>query len=206
VLDEPGRRRVTDLARVEPEVIQDGASVVVLARVSTALGAFTKRVVVGPEDVRLEADLSELGARPLCSLRTAHVTLLANAFGPELGVTVAQGGPRERFAIDGPCDHTRGIPPLCTASAAFGATDGRLVLDDGRIALELAWDPGRAAALPLLMALPAEREGEAPGGAVPRLVRVAFSLAEVDDTFCADRDRPPLCDFALTLSARRLAR
>jgi hypothetical protein len=56
------------------------------------------------------------------------------------------------------------------------------------------------------MALPAEREGEAPGGAVPRLVRVAFSLAEVDDTFCADRDRPPLCDFALTLSARRLAR
>jgi len=205
VLDVPGRARITDLAAVEPEIARDGDAVCVLAQVPTPLGAFEKRVIVEPDAVRIELGLSRLGARPLCSLRAAHVTLLSSAFGPELFVTAAQGGAPERFAVDGPCDHTRGVPPLCTASAAFGATDGRLAIDDGEVELLLSWDPARAAALPMLLALPVHHDDGANVRSPERLVRVAFSLSEVDDTFRAEAGAP-LLDFALTLRARRIRR
>jgi len=192
VLDVPGKKRITDLEACEPEIEVREDALVVSAQVPTALGALKKRVVLTADCLRLELEMAHLGARPLGSLRAAHVTLHPEAFGPALAVTASQGGAPERFPLDGPCDHTRGVPPLVTASAAFGCTDGVLVLDDGERALELRWDPARAAALPLLFCVPVDGR---------RLVRVAFSLAEVDDTF---REGAPLHDFALELRARRI--
>lgn len=196
VAEIPPRQRVADLERVEPELHVDDTTITVWTEVPTALGPLTKRVVVGRDRVRLESDFSRWGERPAGSLRAGIVTLLppehGGALGPELALTAAQGGAPERFEVRGECDHGAAVSPLVSARAAFGATDGRLVLDDGAVALDLAWDPARAAALPLLTVR--EIEGL-------RFVRLAFSLSEIDDTH---RPGAPLPDFALELGARKL--
>jgi hypothetical protein len=196
VLDIPGQKRITDLVAVEPEVHVGPDAIEVRASVSTPLGTLTKRVLAGPDWVRLELDLSELGERPLASLRVAHVTLWPaerGGLGSELAFSAAQGGAPERFLCAGAFDHGRAVPPLVTASAACAPTDGRLTLDDGERALELSFDPAQAAALALVSQ---EELGDG------RLARVAFSLAEVDDTFRAGAQFP---DFALEIRARRIS-
>ncbi len=193
VVEIPARSRVTDLERVTPEVDRRADRITVHAEVPTALGPFAKRVTAFADRVRLEYDLSRWGERPLGSVRTGIVTLAPDAFGSSLGVTTALGGPRERFEVEGACDHGRGVSALVTASAAFGATDGRLTLDDGAKALELSWDPARAAALPLLAVHAIDGR---------KMIRVLFSLSEVDDTH---RPGAKQRDFALELAARRLA-
>jgi hypothetical protein len=166
--------------------------VVVKAVVDTPLGALAKHVEVLADRVVLRYGFGDWGTRPGGSVRTGIVTLDPASFGPELNLTCASGGAPERFTADGTFDHGRSVSMLVSAAAGFGATDGRLTLDDGRVALDLDWRNDRAAALPLVTRR--EIEGR-------RFVRVACSLSEVDET---SRPSAPLPDFALTLSARRL--
>ena len=80
---------------------------------------------------------------------------------------------------------------MVSAGTAFGATGGWLRLDDGRRGLEATWDPARCAALPLLTV---RRIGER------RFVRLAFSVAEIDET---QREGARLRDFELTVRGFR---
>jgi hypothetical protein len=143
--------------------------------------------------MELRYGLSGLGERPLGSLRTGILTLCPESFGPELAVTCASGGAPERYPVTGPCDHGRSVSTLISAGAAFGASDGALAIDDGRIALELRWPMHEAAALPLFTCKPIGSQ---------RFVRLAFSLAEIDET---QRRGAALYDFRLAIQARRIA-
>ncbi len=193
VLEMPAAARVTDLERVEPEVDRRPDRIEVRAEVPTRLGGLTKRVTVFADRLALAYDLSRWGRRPLGSLRTGILTLRPEGFGPELAVTCASGGAPERHPVTGDCDHGRSVSALISACAAFGASDGRLMVDDGRIALEVSWPMHETAALPLLTYRRI---------AGKRFVRIAFSLAEIDETH---RPGAPLRDFRLTLGARRIA-
>ena len=193
VLDVPAEHRVTDLERTEPEVEVLEDRIEVRAEVPTGAGALRKTVTVLADSVRLEYAFSRLGQRPAGTLRAGFVTLLPGGLGDPLFVRCANGGAKERFEVTGDFDHGAPVSPLVSARAVLGATDGTLELEDGRRMLELSWPNWRAAALPLLSARSIGAK---------RLVRVAFSLAELDETL---RPGAPLTDFSMTLSARRLA-
>jgi len=187
VLEVPAERRVTDLEPVEPVVDVTPAGVRVRAEVATALGPLPKELLFGAEQVELAWAFSRWGERPLASLRTGYVTLRDEAWGAELHVTCANGGPRERLRLHPGCDHGRNVSTLVSAAAALGATDGWLALDDGRIGIELSWPHDEVAALPLLTF---QQVG------AKRFVRLAFSLSEVDETH---RRGAPLYDFRVSL-------
>ncbi|MEW6072271.1 MAG: glycoside hydrolase family 57, partial [Planctomycetota bacterium] len=193
VVEMPARARVTDLERVEPAVDRRADRLEVHAVVPTALGPLAKRVTLFADCLELRYGFSAWGERPLGSLRTAILTLLPENLGEDLTITCANGGAPETFRVNEECDHGASVSPLVSATAAFGATDGELRLDDGRIGLELAWRPEEAAALPLLT-------HQRIGG--KRFLRIAFSLSEVDETH---RPGAPLRDFRLTIRGRRLA-
>ncbi len=188
----PAEALVTDLEPCEPAIERFDGRIEVRAGVPTALGVIGKRCAVYADRVELGYGLSALGTRPKCSLRTGTITLLPDAFGPRLALRCANGGLAESFTLE-ECDHGRSVSPLVSASAAVGATDGTLVLSDGRIELELAWPMAEAAALPLLTARTIDGR---------RFLRCVFSLAELDETF---RAGARLHDFRLTIRARRLA-
>ena len=193
VLDLPASMRVTDLERVTGEVETFATHVEVRAEVPTRLGPLSKCVRVFADRVELAYGLAALGERPACSLRTGFVTLLPAGLGDDLEVECASGGSPERFPVASGVDHGAPVSPLVSARTVFGATDGRLALQDRDTTLELRWPNWRAAALPLLSAH--EVDGK-------RFVRVGFSLAELDET---QRPGAPLYDFCLSLTARRRA-
>jgi len=192
VLEIPAEKRVTDLEVVEPEVREELHCLVVRAEVPTALGPLPKEVRVYAQRVELRYGFSRWGARPRGSLRTGSLTLLDGGLGRELALTVAQGGPRERLAVRGEVDHGRAVSSLVSASAALGATDGWLALDDGRLGFELTWPQDEAAALPLFTHQTV---------AGKRFARLVFSLGELDETF---RPGAPLSDFRLSLRPSRI--
>ena len=195
----PARARVTDLEAVTPEVRIHRDRIEVTGTIETPLGSLLKCVTVFADRVRLAYGFSAWGERPLATLRTGIVTLLPAGLRGDLFVTCANGGAPERFEVSerfaaaGGCDHGAGVSTLVSASAMFGATEGRLVIDDGSTELELSWPAARAAALPLFTC-------RSVGGA--RFVRVAFSLSEIDETH---RPGAPLYDFDLTLKGKSLA-
>ena len=191
VLEMPATRRVTDLERVEPTIERLADRIVVAARVPTPLGPLPKRVTVRAREIELFYGLSQLGERPLGSVRTAFLTLLPGVVDDHFAITAANGGARETFIVREECDHGASVSPLVSASAAFGATDGRLRIEDGGVGFDVIWDPGEAAALPLLTF-------RRIGG--QHFVRIAFSLSEVDETH---RPSAPLYDFRLTIRATR---
>ncbi len=191
VVEVPASMRVTDLERVFPRVDRQPRWIDVEASVATRLGSLAKRVRVKADRVELLYRLSRWKERPVGSLRTAFVTLDPAAFGgADVEIVCASGGEPERFAVRGPCDHAGAVSSLVSARAAFGATDGRLLVEGPRASLELAWDPGRAPALPLV----SHREVDG-----RRMLRIAFSLSEIDDTH---RPGAPLYDFELALIPR----
>jgi hypothetical protein len=194
VLELPGEKRVTDLERVEPEIEEREACVSVRALVPTALGPLPKEVRVFAQRVELAYGFSALGARPRATLRSGTLTLLDGGLGDELFVSCANGGPRERMRLAGECDHARGVSSLVSASAAFGATDGRIVLDDGSAGIELSWPQEKVAPLPLLT----HRRV-----AGKRFTRLVLSLSELDETY---RPGAPLLDLELTLRPHRTRR
>jgi hypothetical protein len=191
VLEMPPQRRVTDLEPAEPVIEESPGRIAVRADVPTARGPLTKELVFHTGHVELNYCFSRWGERPAGSLRTGMLTFLEEAWGPELSVSCANGGARERFALREACDHGRSVSALVSASAAFGATDGWIAIDDGRIGLELSWPQEEVAALPLLTY---QVVGD------KRFVRLAFSLSELDETH---RPGARLYDFRLSLRPYR---
>lgn len=169
----PGAPPVTDLEPVEPEVEELAHCVVVRASVSTARGPLVKEVRVHAQRLELRYGFADL-PRPGGSLRAGFVTLLPGAFRDELWLSCANGGATERFALG----------TLEEAETFLGATDGWLTLDDGRRGFEVAWKPEEAACLPILLRGQAARRGP---------VRLAFSLAEPDETLRPGARLPDLC-------------
>jgi len=182
VADIPARRRVTDLVPVEPAVRTAPDRVTLDARLVTPLGPVEKRVTLTPTEVRLRFDLGGWRERPLGSTRLAFVMLDPEAYGAELWLSTTCGGPPESFPLVEEFDHGASVSPLISATAALGASDGWLGIDDGRRGVLLTWDPCVAPALPLVThRFVAGR----------RFLRIAFSLGEVDETAREGASLPP---------------
>lgn len=174
VIDVPGKPRVTDLAEGPIEILESTEGLCLTVKLPTTLGLVEKRVFVGRDSLRVGWDFTGLSERPAGSVRLGMVTLMDQAFGERLFVTTVNGGARERYPIAGSIDQTASVSPVVSSKGGFGATDGRLVLDDGDHGVELLWDPTRTPVMPLLQHEPI---GER------RFCRVSLSLAEQDDTF-----------------------
>jgi len=193
VAEVPAHLRVTDLSRVQPRVTEREDHIEIGATVETEIGALEKVVRVFADHAEVEFGVSAWNKRPVGSVRAGFVTFDPQTFGgADVRLSCENGGERESFCVAGDCDQWSAVSALISASGAFGATTGSLTVESEAAGLELSWDPGAVAALPLVF----RREiGE------QVLFRIGFSMSEIDDTH---RHGAPAYDFALTL--RPLAR
>jgi hypothetical protein len=186
VLELPAEhRRVTDLQRCRPLIWWHRGQLHLQATLATSRGPLIKTLTLDPEQPRLGLACHFPGwQRPHGSLRLGAATLLPGGLGPKLSLLCHHGGPLpERLPLDRPCEHGAPASALVSCSAGFGASNGTLVLEDGRRRLCLTWDPARCAAFPLLLHRPASPMA---------LTRVFLSLAELDDTARPEGSLPPL--------------
>ena len=193
VFEVPGMRRIADLELVEPRHRIEEGAIVVEALVPTPLGPLPKRIRLSEAGIELHYGFSAWGARPRGSLRTAYLTFMPDFSARGLELRCAQGGLPETFPVDGEFDHGRGLSAFVSAAAAFGASEGPLQLLAGDVQLELDWCRERCPVLPMLSR--ARVDGKL-------LLRLAFSLEEVDDTSsgAAGEPRAAFPDFDLHLS------
>lgn len=193
LIEVPGdRSRLTDLEWVSPTIQKQGTELLISATIPLGRGTLEKTIAIDleAERVRLAYDFRQF-ERPLGIVRVAIVTLLPESFSSPLTVRCVNGGPeRESFELDHEVNHGLAPSTLVSSTAAFGATDGRLEIENGaRHKLVLSWNPAECAAIPMLKhRLSADRH----------LTRFSFSLSELDDT---SRAGGRLMPFSIELTA-----
>lgn len=193
VIEMPGERtRVTDLEWVSPNIRQRGTELLISAMISLAQGTLEKTITIDVEtgQVKLAYDFQQF-ERPLGIVRVGIVTLLPESFSLPLTVRCVNGGHEaELFSLDHVVNHGRAASTLVSSTAAFGATDGHLVIEDARSrGFVLTWDPADCAAIPMLQHQQSQDR---------YLTRLWFSLCELDDT---SRMGGRLMRFSVALSA-----
>lgn len=177
IYESPGRPRVTDLAKVTPEIKIEEQRVFVSATISTAIGEVRKEWCIdereGTIGLRYSINWHEIY---FGSLRLGFVTLNPEAFDPDTTFVKAHNGgmEQEEFAL-GKEDFDHGAPVsfLISANQAFGMTEGVVEIGDSTKTLTLQLDKTKAAAVGLLLNR-AVQDGF--------LTRFAYSLKELDDT------------------------
>jgi hypothetical protein len=186
-LEPPGVAKVTDLEKVEPEVIEAPCGVEVLAMVRTPIGSFRKRVWVSASEpavrITYEFDWDEL---PLGSFRLGHVTVLPTAFERSTLYYATHNGGRllERFPLEGArVDQGRPVSSLVSASGGLGVTGGVVEIGDASRGLRIEVDKSAAA----LIGLMTYRDVRG-----SYFCRLSFSAFELDETArLAQHPQPP---------------
>ncbi|OFZ97454.1 MAG: hypothetical protein A3H35_11920 [Betaproteobacteria bacterium RIFCSPLOWO2_02_FULL_62_17] len=192
IIEMPGERvRVTDLEWVLPNIRQRGTEILISAMIPLVEGNLEKTITVGvdTERVTLTYDFQP-SKRPQGIVRVGIITLLPESLSLPLAVRCANGGQKtEFFQLDDVVNHGGAASTLVSSTAAFGATDGRLVIEDARSrCLVLTWNPADCAAIPMLQHQCSRDR---------YLARLSFSLCELDDT---SRTGGRLMRFSVALS------
>jgi len=192
LIEMPGERaRVTDLEWVTPKMRLAGTELLICARIPLSRGTLQKIIALDLEQerVRLTYEFQQFD-RPLGIVRVSIFTLLPESLLLPLSVRCVNGGAgEEAFEVDREVNHGQAASALVSSSAAFGATDGRMSIEDASgKGLIFQWDPADCSAVPMLKHLKAQDK---------HLTRLSFSLCELDDT---SRPGGQLLPFSVELS------
>ena len=147
LIEIPGdRSRLTDLEWVSPTIRVRGTELLISATIPLAKGTLEKTIAIEleTERVKLAYDFQQF-ERPLGIVRVGIVTLLPESLASPLTVRCFNGGRKpESFELDQDVNHGLAPSTLVSSTAAFGATDGRLEIEDSaRRKLVLSWNPAR---------------------------------------------------------------
>ena len=184
IVELPGEHsRVTDLERVEPEVLERDGRLSLRARVNTRCGPIVKTIAVDRLSEQISLGYHFPGWKRIHSIvRAGIITLLPEAFDGQLTLECINGGRHtERFVLDRACDHSAASSSLVSCTTGFGATTGQIAMGDSTRGVSIIWDPAESAVLPMLVHKKAGRQA---------LTRIVFSLCELDDTSKAEGDIP----------------
>ena len=134
----------------------------------------TIAINVKSEKVRLTYNFEQF-ERPLGIVRVGIITFLPEYFLSPIRVSCVNGGKyAECFDLDQEVNHGQPASALVSSSGAFGATDGRIVMEDNaNHKLVFSWNPAECAAIPML------KYHQSQGC---YLTRLSFSLCELDET------------------------
>jgi hypothetical protein len=177
VIEIPGERiRMTDLEWVQPHIQQVDSEIVISASIPINQSTINKKIIIDTksETVRLSYDFSELD-RPLGIVRVGIITLIPEWFSSAIKVRCNNGGKiAEIFQVNSDVNHGCAASTLVSSTAALGATDGQVIIEDSNgKGASLTWNPAECAAVPMLQHQLSQEH---------YLTRLMFSLCELDDT------------------------
>ena len=193
VIELPGQlKRITDLETTEPEIFHSGGRCHIRAQIETSLGLMLKTLSFDDSNQSLSLRYDFPGwERPFGVVRLGNFTLIPDHFKPDLSLSCHNGGAEpDHYPLDRSCDHPAAVSSLISCTTGLGATNGEIRIGDDTRAVLLYWDPGQCAAFPMLI------HRHASNG---HFTRIAFSLAEMDDTRKPGGELPPF-EFRISAS------
>lgn len=190
-----GGAKITDLNLVEPQITENKEEVLVNAEINTPAGKIKKTYTISKKNpkitIKYEFDMSGNWS----TFRTGKVTLNPDVFDKKtLFYECHNGGVYpERFYLKDAEEIPAGpISFSLSARGSLGNTNGKMVIGDKKRKLILENDLAECAALPILNYIP-DVDGRP-------FIRVAYSLAEFDDTRINKPIPPIKTTFSLSLS------
>lgn len=178
VFEIPGKSKVTDLERVDPEISwNDERGLRVSATLQNSLGVIHKQLVISRREPKISLEYRvRWNQSTLGSLRLGQVTLNPAAFEKQsLFCRTHNGGfrPTTFQLADAPVDHGAPVSFLVSARQAMGVTGGIVQIGDARRALQIEVDKTQAAVVGMLTC-----KNVRPA----YFLRLAFSGQELDET------------------------
>lgn len=179
----PGKAKLTDLAKVEPNIIKTESGVDIIAEINSPIGLIYKKWSIDGQ--KGEVSLSYKFSNAHCdlgSLRVGYITLNPEAFSKnDQSFSTHNGGlDLENYRIDKvDFDHGRAVSFLVSANQGFGVTEGIVVLGDNEKQINICLDKTKCATVGLLESRTIDRK---------RFTRIAFSALEMDDTSKPGKD------------------
>jgi len=197
VFESPGRHKVTDLSAVEPNIEWEKGILLIKGSIKTALGVVEKQWRIDETKgivslrYRFQWKNSELG-----SLRLGYITLNPEAFDSKTLQYQTHNGGRdiESFSL-GNDNFNHGAPVsfLISANQALGMTEGKFLIGDSRLSIQLETDKSNLAAIALVSYTKIQDS---------YLCRFAVTLKEMDDTSRGKQDSDIVFDLNLITSSR----
>jgi len=170
------RRRITDLEKVIPYFsVNNKNEIEVHVTIPTSMGDIYKVIRVSPEKENIELSYHFPGwDRPVGSVRLGNITLLPELYDENIKVScIDDMNNNEIFVLDSTVSHHIPSSTLVSSSGGVGATTGSMCLEIKQNNVQLQWNTGDCAVMPML-------QHDSTGA--KSLSRVFFSMLEVDDT------------------------
>lgn len=169
------RDRVTDLNKVEYQILNNADDLLILSHQSLRSGGLSKWYRLSGENLTCGFTFDN-HTRPEASLRLGYVTLLdcsqRNWYLTHLGSDTL-----ETFQAKNDFNHGNPVSSIVSATSALGATAGEVRFGSGPSGVKLKWDPAHCAALPMISSQKINDN---------YLNRLWFSLIEADETLKED--------------------
>jgi len=180
--------RVTDLEWVTPKIQQHEDKIVIAAQIQTKLGIIEKIITIYSkrEEIQVQYCFHNF-ERPKGLVRVGLFTFNPDTFFLPIKIECKNGGPMlENFIVDREeINHGAAVSTLVSSTTALGATDGRLALIDANDRkIIFNWDPSLCAVSPMLKHYCLQDN---------YLMRLSFSLSELDDTTRTGGKLLPCC-------------
>lgn len=170
------RRRITDLEKVEPKfLIKNNGDIEIQAEIKTQFGRIIKLINFSTthEKISLSYDFQKWD-KIIGSIRLGVITLLNQFTSKNTKLLCSNGGKNnELFNFNEEFNHAKPASSLVSSSMGLGATSGKIKILNNKKTINLQWDPGKCAVMPML-------HNSSHNNKV--LSRVIFSMKEVDDT------------------------
>ena len=180
--------RVTDLEWVAPKIQQHEDKIIIAAQIQTKLGIIEKIITIHSQREKIQVQYCFHNfERPKGLVRVGLFTFNPDNFFLPIKIECKNGGSMlENFIIDrDEINHGAAASTLVSSTTALGATDGRLALTDANNRKVIFnWDPSVCAVSPILKHYCMEDK---------YLMRLSFSLSELDDTTRARGKLLPCC-------------
>ena len=170
------RRRITDLESVSPTFFfsKDG-SVEIKSKIQSPHGGMQKiiRLSASSEEISISYNFIDWTAIN-ASIRLGNITFLNDFARHGVILRCANGGEKEElFSLDGDVSQHLPASMMVSSSGGFGATTGKIFVEQESNALCLSWEPSECAVMPML---------QLRQSAMATLFRIFFSMSEMDDT------------------------
>ena len=176
IIERSGEHKVTDLGKVEPEVVQYESGVDIRTQQNWSDFAFNNRIVLDSDTVTIEKKI-ESKSDEKSIIHPFNITFNPEAWDREsLYIETNNGGKTtEKFYLQGQSiAHGDIYSSLISARHGFGNTEGVFVVGDKDMALSFECNMTKAALIPSIVFLP--QEGS------KFFFRVQYSAREMDET------------------------
>ena len=182
VIERSGKHKITDLQPAANEILQYDGGFALLSEYTMEDVSIVKQIFLAPQSVSIHNTI-RMTERGLEIIHPFHFTILPDAFDvSSLYFATHNGGSEPEYFFPGKSSfqHLGLLSPLISAKYGMGATEGTVLIGDGKKELIFRHDPSVCAMIPAVDYRKSDGD--------KLFMRLVYSAQEIDETFRTNQE------------------